>query len=106
MTEFIIIMSIYIATVLLARHLNYYCYIRGWDSDIIQFLWFIPFFNMILIIAFTHTIIEHRTKRNILRKIGGAHWEDKKREYEQKIKEKEYKQHKEIDPYGEEDWKK
>jgi hypothetical protein len=97
----IIFIIAFFAIGFLNRYLNYYLYIRDVISVDNAFIWFCPIFNLIPLVAYIHMILKYKNLNfyNTKKK-----WKKKKIEYQNKLREKQMKEHKEVDPLGEETW--
>lgn len=111
MIGFLVFSSIYLFTILLARQLDYFTYIRNIDIDRdgsgnAAILWYIPLVNIIFIGLCSWKIFLYYFPniKNPFKFFHGENWDVKKEKYIEKRRQKQFIKHKNIDPYGEEDW--
>ena len=105
----IYILSGYILSILIARQLTYYAYIREYYNFFNYtkgpMVWYFPLINIIYSIFVIIEILKNKFgKINVFNKFHGSNWEDKRQKYLDKKNKKIYEKMKDIDPYKEEDW--
>lgn len=104
-----ILLLFYILSVLLTRYLNKIVYLKI-DSDwVIIELWFIPLMNLLVIFVFLCMIISFNLKKidffnKFWNSFSGNNWDQDRLNNENRIRNKRNEKHRDIDPYGEENW--